>query len=394
MPDMKTADVAIVGGGVIGSACAFFLARNPDFAGRVVVLERDPTYERCSTARSVGGIRQQFSNPENIRMSQFAIEFVRDVQSELSVDDDPVDLSFVEGGYLFLASPEGQSVLADNARTQIGLGADVVSLTPQELSQRFPWLNTDGLAAGVFGQSGEGWIDPYSLLMAFRRKARALGAEYRSAAVTGLARSDTGGFALTLSDGGRLSAGTVINAAGPQAGAVAAMLGIALPVVPRKRMVYVIDCRTPIDNCPLLVDPTGVYVRPESGQYICGTAPPADADPDGEDFTEDYSLFEEIVWPTLAHRIPAFEAIKLQRAWAGLYAVNTLDQNAILGPHPDMPDFLFANGFSGHGLQKSPAVGRAISELVIYGAYRSLDLTRFGFDRIGRNDPIPEINVV
>lgn len=393
MPTPETVDVAIVGGGVIGSACAYFLARDPGFTGTVAVVERDPTYQFCSTARSVGGVRQQFSNPENIRMSQFAIEFLRNVGQELAVDGDPADVALVEGGYLFLASDQGLAQLHANADIQQGLGADLVRLAPDQLRDRFPWLNVDGIAGGVFGQSGEGWLDPYSLLMAFRRKARSLGVRYVTDTVVG-ARSTAEGFDLDLQGGSRIACGTVVNAAGPQAAAVAALFGVDLPVRPRKRMVYVVDCRTPIAGCPLLVDPSGVYVRPESGQFICGTAPPEDTDPDSEDFTEDYSLFEEVVWPTLAARIPAFEAIKLQRAWAGLYAYNTLDQNAILGPHPDLPRLIFANGFSGHGLQQSPAVGRAISELIIHGAYRTLDLGRFGYERILRNEPVPEQNVV
>lgn len=394
MPIPETTDVAIIGGGVIGSACACFLAGEPGFGGTVTVIERDPTYQFCSTARSVGGIRQQFSNPENIRMSQYAADFIRNAGTHLAVDGEPVGLSFVEGGYLFLASTSGLAQLHANADVQQDLGADVVRLTPADLQERFPWLSVDGVAGGVLGESGEGWIDPYSLLMAFRRKARALGVRYVADTVVGATALASGGFTLDLQEGGRLTCCAVVNAAGPKAAGVAALFGADLPIRPRKRMVYVIDCRTPIDNCPLLVDPAGVYVRPESGQFICGTSPPPDVDPDSEDFAEDYSLFEEIVWPTLAARIPAFEAIKLQRAWAGLYAYNTLDQNAILGVHPDIAGLYFANGFSGHGLQQSPAVGRAISELITFGEYRTLDLSRFGYDRILKGEPVPERNVV
>jgi sarcosine oxidase len=199
---------------------------------------------------------------------------------------------------------------------------------------------------------------------------------------------------LTLKSGATIACGALVNAAGYHAHEIAAAAGIALPIRPRKRFVYVFDCRERLERAPLLIDPTGVYFRPEGASYICGVSPPEDQDPDCTDFELDYRLFEEMIWPTLAHRVPAFEAIKLVRAWAGHYDYNTLDQNAILGPHPEIANFYFANGFSGHGLQQSPAVGRAIAELIAYGAYRTLDLRRFSYARVLKNEPIIEINVV
>ncbi len=387
-------DVVIVGGAVTGSAVAYFLAGPLGFKGSVLVVERDPTYETAATPRSAGGIRQQFSTPENIAMSIFGAGFVKSIGEHLSVAGETAEIPFVENGYLFLASAAGRAVLAENHATQTGFGADIALLSPAELGARFPWLNTSDLAAGALGLSNEGWTDPYGLLQAFRRKARSLGVAYVKDEVVGLVRDGNRVAALRLAQGGEIACGAVVNTAGFHAHEVAAMAGLALPVRPRKRFVFVFDCREPVLKAPLLIDPSGVYFRPEGASYICGVSPPEDADPDCLDFEIDYSLFEDTIWPALAHRVPAFEAIKLARAWAGHYDYNTLDQNAILGLHPEVANFYTAAGFSGHGLQQSPAVGRAIAELIVHGGYRSIDLARFGWQRVLENAPLFERNVV
>jgi FAD-dependent oxidoreductase domain-containing protein 1 len=390
----QSCDVAIVGGGVVGSAIAYFLLGQTDFRGRVVVIEKDSTYAEAATSRSAGGIRQQFSTPENIAMSSFGANFVKHVGDYLAVDGEMPSLPFTEWGYLFLATAAGLPILQANHATQQRFGADILLLDPGELKQRFPWLNVEGLAGGSFGQSNEGWIDPYGLLQAFRRKARALGAVYLNDEAIGLERSGGRILAVDLAKAGRLACGHLVDSAGFHAQEVAAMAGIELPIRPRKRFVFVFDCKAPIERAPLMIDPSGVYFRPEGASYICGVSPPEDDDPDCLDFEIDYRLFEETIWPALAERVPAFEAIKLVRAWAGHYDYNTLDQNAILGAHPEIANLYFATGFTGHGLQQSPAVGRATAELIAYGAYRSIDLARFGYERIARAAPIVELNVV
>jgi len=391
---MQSCDVLIVGGGVIGSAIAYFLAGRTDFKGSIVVVEKDATYETAATPRSAGGVRQQFSTPENIQMSMFGAEFIKTAGEHLTVEGEVVDLPFTEWGYLFLATATGLETLRTNHTAQISLGAKVALLTPSELKTRFPWLRVEDLAGGCFGLANEGWTDPYGLLQAFRRKARALGVTYLADEVTGLERVGNRVASATLRGGGRLACGALVNAAGYHARALASMIGIDLPVRPRKRIVYVFDCRDRPERAPLTIDPTGVWFRPEGANFIGGVSPPEEQDPDATDFEIDYGLYEEVVWPTLAHRIPAFEALKLVRAWVGHYDYNTLDQNVILGPHPEVGNFYFANGFSGHGLQQSPAVGRAIAEAIAYGGYRSLDLRRFGFERVLNNQPILELNVV
>ena len=391
---MDKCDVAIIGGGVMGSAIAYFLAADAGFKGSIAVIEKDPTYETAATPRSAGGIRQQFSTPENIRMGAFGAQFVKSIGEHLSVDGEVAQLPFVEWGYLFLATAAGMDVLGRNHVQQAALGASVALLPAPELKERFPWVNVEDLAGGCYGTANEGWTDPYSLLQAFRRKARALGVTYLADEVVDLKRAGAVITSVTLRNAGSLACGTVVNAAGYHAHEVAAKIGIDLPIRPRKRIVYVFECRAPLHGAPLLIDPNGVWFRPEHGSYIGGVSPPEAEDPDCLDFEVDDRLFEEVVWPTLAHRVPAFEAIKLARSWAGHYDYNTLDQNAILGPHPEVANFYFANGFSGHGLQQSPAVGRAIGELIAFGEYRSIDLRRFSYDRVTENRPIVELNVV
>ncbi len=379
-----TRDIVIIGGGVIGSSIAYFLKASPGFTGSVTVLEKDPTYEFGSTARSWGGVRQQFSTPENILISKFTEEFLADITRYLGVDGDPVSVNFEERGYLFLAQEPHIPTLYANNAIQRGLGVNVALLDTDDLARGYPWLNVSDLAGGSLGLSGEGWLDAYSLNQAFRKKAISLGAEYRAVAAIGLERDGNSVTSVRLG----------VNAAGPDAATVAGWIGVDLPVRPRKRYAYSFSCREPISGCPLVIDPSGVHFRPEGRQFIAGCSPAAEDDPDCTDFEIDYGWFEEHIWPILAHRVPAFEAIRMERAWAGHYAYNLLDQNAVLGAHPEIGNFYFANGFSGHGLQQSPAVGRAIAELIIHGEFRSLDLSRLGFERLVTGNALKERNIV
>jgi sarcosine oxidase len=387
-------DVVIVGGGVIGSAIAYFLAAEPSFDGRVLVVEKDFSYRYGSTGRSVSSIRQQFSTPENIAISLYGARFLKQIGNHLSLDGEAPALSFREDGYLFLASPAGLPILRENHALQIAQGADNVLLTPEELAARFPWLEVADLGGGCLGLSMEGWFDPHALLQAFRRKARSLGVSYLEDRVVSLARDGGRVTAAKLASGGRIGCGWLVDAAGPRAAEVAAMADLNLPVHPRKRFVFAFACRSALANCPLVIDPSGLYFRPEGQGFITGISPAADADPDCLDFEIDYEVFETVIWPALAARVPAFAEIRQTTAWAGHYAVNSFDHNAILGPHPEVANFLFANGFSGHGIQQSPAVGRAIMEQIVHGGYRSLDLGRFGYRRLLDDTPLRERNVV
>jgi glycine/D-amino acid oxidase-like deaminating enzyme len=386
-------DVAIVGGGAIGSSIAYALTADAGFRGTVLVVERDPSYQHASSALSASGIRQQFSAPINIRISQYGIEFFRRAGELLACGDERAPISVAEAGYLVLAAPQGLDALRRNHALQIQLGARIALLSPQELLSRFPWLAVEGLGGGCLGLEGEGWFDGYLLLQALRNKARAGGVEYLQDEVVAMSRSGDRVCELQLKSGASVPVGTVINAAGPYARAVAAMAGVALPVEARKRSVFVVSCPVTLPGCPLVCDDSGVWFRPEGAQYICGRSPEAASDREDFALEPDHAFFEAAVWPALAARVPAFASLRLAGAWAGHYEYNSYDQNGIVGFHPEVRNFMLANGFSGHGLQQSPAVGRAVAELIAYGEYRTLDLSELAYERIAAGRPVREMGI-
>lgn len=377
-------EIVIVGGGVMGSSIAWHLAGDPGFDGTVTVVERDPTYARASSALSASSIRQQFSTPLNIHLSRYGIGFLRRARELLDVE-----LGLKEPGYLFLASPAGEAVLRANNAIQRGEGCAVELLDPAALAGRFPSISSEGVALASHGTANEGWFDGPALMQGFRRKARERGVAYLDDEVVGLAP-----HAVTLRSGRTLAARTIVIAAGPWSGEVAAMAGIALPVEPRRRSVFVFDCRAALPLLPLTIDPSGVWFRPEGRLWLAGTTPAPGNDPPGAPLEVQHQEWDDMVWPALAHRVPAFEAAKVVNAWAGYYEYNTFDQNGIVGRHPEIDGIVFATGFSGHGIQQSPAIGRAVAELIVHGSYRTLDLSPFGYERISAGRPVREINVV
>lgn len=389
-------DVVIVGGAVVGSATAFFLATNPDFRGSILVIERDWSYARSATALSSSSIRHQFSNAINVKVSQFGTEFIREFNRNVAVDDDTPEIGFHENGYLFLAGDDqGQEVLERNHATQKSCGADVTLLDADALGRRFPWLNLEGLTLGSYGERGEGWFDSSALMQGFRKKARSLGVEYIEDEVVSVGRDGDRVVSVTTRSGQTIGCGQLVNTAGTRGTLVARMAGLDIPVEPRRRSLFVVDCRTPLEGkVGLTIDPTGVFFRPEGKFYLMGTSPKHDPEVEPDDFDVMHDEFEAEIWPILAQRVPAFEAIKVVNSWAGHYDYCTLDHNVILGPHTDVKNFLFANGFSGHGLQQSPAMGRGLSELITYGAFRTLDLSPFGYERVVANRPFLENAVI
>ncbi len=368
----------------MGSSVAWHLTRDPGFAGTVTVIERDPTYARASSALSASSIRQQFSTPLNIHLSRYGIGFLRAAPELLGVD-----LGLREPGYLFLASAAGEAVLRANNAVQRGEGCAVELLDPAALAARFPDLSTAGIALASHGTANEGWFDGPALMQGFRRAAREQGARYVADEAVGLEA-----HAVTLKSGGRIEADTIVIAAGPWSGEVAALAGIALPVEPRRRSVFVFDCRETLPLLPLTIDPSGVWFRREGRFHIGGTTPAEGNDPPGAPLEVQHQEWDEMVWPVLAERVPAFAAAKVVNAWAGYYEYNTFDQNGIVGRHPDLDSIVFATGFSGHGIQQSPAVGRAVAELIVHGGYRTLDLLPFAYERISAGRPVRELNVV
>jgi FAD-dependent oxidoreductase domain-containing protein 1 len=385
------ADVAIVGGGIMGSALAYWLTRlDPNVS--VVVIERDPTYSTASSALSAASIRQQFTTPVNIRISQASIGFMRQADELLGVAGSVVDIGLKERGYLYLARTSRIASLRRAHAIQRELGADVALLSTSELATRFPWLRTEDLLAGSLGLSGEGWFDGYALLSGFRASARAQGVIYQRGEVCAMDVKGGRIECVRLADGTRLASRFVVNAAGPWARSVASLAGFDLPVAARKRTVYVIGCRAKLESFPLLIDPSGFWIRPEGVSYIAGMPP--QSDPDDAPLEPDYEAFESVLWPALAQRIPAFEEAKLERAWAGYYEMNLFDHNGIVGFHPRIGNLLLLNGFSGHGIQQAPVVSRGVAELICHGRFVTLDLSALSYNRILENRPLPELNVI
>jgi glycine/D-amino acid oxidase-like deaminating enzyme len=387
-------EVVIAGGGVMGSSCAYFLHSSGDFRGSIAVVEPDPSYREAASTRSASSIRQQFSTPLNIALSMFGLDFLRAAPRLLQQAGTVPDLSLVESTYLYLATSEGRRALEERVSVQQLSGVPVRLHDREALAARYRWLHTADLAAGSDTTAGEGWFDGHALLAALRAANLRAGVRYLRDRVIGLEQSGGRIVAAQLQAAGRLPCRYAVNTTGTRARELAASVGVDLPVFPRKRHVFVFSSPVAIAPCPLVIDPSGLWFRPERDRFLCG--PPAEPDPDvaADDFEVDVALFENQAWPLLAHRVPAFEAVRLQSAWVGHYDYNTFDQNAFVGPVPAIPNFLLANGFSGHGLQQSPGVGRGLAEYIRFGRYRTLDLTPLSYARFLANAPLREFNVI
>jgi glycine/D-amino acid oxidase-like deaminating enzyme len=387
-------DIVIVGGGVMGCSVAYHLKLLAP-ALTVLVMERDPRHVAASSALSAGSIRQQFSTPVNIALSRYGFQFLREAGDRLAVDGERPEVGLVERGYLYLATAAGAESLRELNAVQRGCGADIALLAPDALSARFPWLATDDLALASLGLHGEGWFDGYGLLQALRRKAKSLGAEFLRAEAVGLRLSAGRVAAVECSDGRRIGCGELVNAAGPQAARVAACAGVALPVVPVRHSVFVLECPQALPDMPLVIDPCGLWFRPEGARRFLAGAPPRDpASPASATLEVDHAQFDEQLWPALAHRVPAFEALRCVSAWAGFYEMNLFDQNALIGRVPEVANLLLINGFSGHGLQQAPAAGLALAEIVVHGAARTIDVATLGLARIAAGRPVTERNII
>ena len=397
-PAKTSYDVVIVGGAMMGSSVAWFLSDNPDFNGSVLVVERDPTYQYSSTAHTNSCIRQQFSNEVNIRISQFAAEFVKNFRHYLSDDDRVPDVVLQSFGYMYLADNEAfAQTLRENQAIQQSMGAGTRYMTSDEILRDYPFYQLDDIVGANHNLIDEGYFDGNTLFDWWKRSARERGVEYIKNEVVSMSLDSAGTQvqSVTLASGDKISCGRVVNATGPRAARTAAMVGIAIPVEPRKRYTFIFEAEQPLDrDLPLTIDPSGVHMRTDGQYYLAGCPPDDDPAVDYDDFVQDHSIWENKVWPVVAARIPQFEAIRLKNSWAGHYAFNTLDQNAVIGPHTRVGNFYFVNGFSGHGFQQSPAMGRGMAELIAYGEFRTLDLSPFSYQRIEREEPLLEKAVI
>lgn len=398
IPKKSSFDVVIIGGAMLGSSVAWFLSSNKDFRGSILVVEKDPTYEFASTSHTNSCMRQQFSAEINVRISQFAADFVKNFRDYMGGDARVPDVPLHSHGYMYLAdNEEFAAVLRENQKLQTACGAGTKIMSPEDIGRDYPFYNLDDIVAGSINLVDEGYFDGNTLFDWWKRSAREQGVDYIANEVVTMSRSDNGRKVenITLKSGETIACGTVVNASGPRAVLTSRMAGIEIPVEPRKRYTFIFDAETPLDrDLPLTIDPSGVHMRTDGAYYLAGCPPDEDPAVAYDDFVQDHDIWETKAWPAIATRIPQFEAIKLINSWAGHYAFNAFDQNAIIGPHTEVENFLFVNGFSGHGFQQSPAMGRGISELIAYGEYRSLDLTPFSFARIEEGRPFVEKAVI
>lgn len=398
-PAKQSYDVIIIGGAIMGASTAWFLSDNADFNGSVLVVERDMKFENCSTTHTNSCMRQQFSADLNVRISQFAADFVKNIRSYMGGDERVPELGIRSFGYMYLADNDGfADILRENQQVQLQAGAATQLMTAEEIKAAYPFYNVDDIVLGSINLVDEGYWDGSAVNDWWRRQSRERGVEWIENEVVAINRNAAGTRveSVTLASGEVIVCGQLVNASGPRAARTAQMAGIDVPVEPRKRYSWIFKSEQPLEqDLPLTIDPSGVHVRENGGgTYQCGGHSDYDPAVDFDDFAMDQSMWENHVWPILATRIPQFEAIKVQSEWGGHYAMNTFDLNAIMGPHPELSNFIFLNGFSGHGLQQSPAMGRGTAEWLTYGEYRALDLSPFNYERIPGNRPIIEKAII
>ena len=380
-------DVIIIGGAIMGSSTAWFLSQNPDFNGTILVVEKDQKYEFCSTAHTTSCIRQQFSTELNIEISQFAANFINNFQEYMGNDIRAPKLAIKSFGYMYLAADEDfAKKLRTNQKVQVAAGAATELMTPDEMKLRYPFYNVEDIKLGSINLVNEGYWDSITVFEWMKNKARANGVEYIENEVIEIIKnkSEDRVISVKLASGEIINGENFVNATGPRAAIVSKMAGIEIPVEPRKRYSWIFKAENPLDrDLPLTIDPSGFHVRENGGgTYQAGGHGAYDPAVNFDDFIMDNDLWENTVWPILFNRIPQFESLRLISQWAGHYAMNTLDQNAIIGPHSTVQNFFFQNGFSGHGTQQAPAMGRAIAELLTYGSYKTINMSAFKYERL------------
>mgnify|MGYP001266583402 FL=1 len=399
IPSHDKYDVVIIGGATMGSSTAWFLSQNPDFNGTILVVEKDQKYEFCSTAHTTSCIRQQFSTKLNVEISQFAADFINNFQEYMNNDARVPKLAIKSFGYMYLADNEGFAKnLRSNQKIQAASGAATELLTPEEIKLRYPFYNVEDIKLGSINLVNEGYWDSITVFEWMKNKAQENGVEYVENEVTELKKNNSGDriCSIKLASGETISGEKFVSATGPRAASTSKMAGIKIPVEPRKRYSWIFKAKNPLDrDLPLTIDPSGFHVRENGGgTYQAGGHGAYDPAVDFDDFTMDNELWENTVWPILFNRIPQFDSLKLISQWAGHYAMNTVDQNAIVGPHNIIQNFFFLNGFSGHGTQQAPAMGRATAELLIYDTFKTIDMSAFKYERLLSGNKVIEEAII
>jgi FAD-dependent oxidoreductase domain-containing protein 1 len=387
----KKYDITIIGGGIVGSAVAYFVLREAP-AISICVVEPDPTYEFASALRASGGCRVQFTCPENIGMSLFSIGFIKQFEATMATATRAAPVDWVEGGYLFIVPPENAAALERNVDRQRAHGCVVDLLGPAGLKDKFPSMNVSDLGAGAHTPH-DGWCDPNGLLWGFRRKAAELGAEYIEGRFESADYDNAKVKAIRLAGGGRIEADAFVNATGAWSGEVARKFGMHLPIVPMRRFEHYFTAGSPLERLPYVKDVHRLAFRSEGKGFSGGLVDGSEQR--GFNFEIDHDYFENVVWPAVAHRFPVFEAAKCHRTWSGLYEVNELDGNPVMGAwNNGLPNLYTVAGFSGHGMMHAPAAGRGIAELMVHGKFKTLDLGRLGYERVEQRAPYAEEGIL
>lgn len=385
----KNYDVLIMGGGIMGSSIAYHLAKE-GFGGKIAVLEKDPSYEFSSTCLSLAGFREQFTLEVSIKMAMYGIDKAESFDEEMAVGGEPANISFEQTGYLILANSDDElTKLKSINQLQRKLGARTEILTPEEIQRLIPEINLESITGGSFGHR-DGVVDPYGFMQGYIKSAKSLGVEYVYEQVTEIERKENTLRAVKTSNGNTYEAAIIVNTAGVWGAELGKMVGIDIPIKPLRRMCYFFVTPHRFSSTfPRTINGVGASVMNEkSGGMI--TSRRKDDDEFGFNFKVDDNFFYDTIWPEIAERFPQLETLKLKRGWSGLYSMCIHDSNDIIGGHPELDNLFMALGFSGHGLQQSPAVGRGLAELIRLGRYETLDLTPFRIERFAENDLIPE----
>ena len=373
-------DVVIIGAGCIGTAAGLAL-KEADPALDVVVVEPDYSYEFAATGKGTGGVRQLFTRPENIWLSQITLEAIDDWKNWGSVDGQPApDLEWQQNGYMFMVGENDLASLHENYETQVANGVEAEWIEHPELAERFPEIVTDDMVAAVLS-TRDGWLNPNVFFDVLQRKARAAGVTF----ITGKVRSVNaqGGTvtSVTLESGDTIEARSFINAAGVHAPQLARQVGMEIPVEPMRRHEHYIETEHDISHLPFFKDVHGLAVHAFKNGISVGLV---DFDhPGGENFDLDPADYTARVLPALQERFSGFGELTLRDSWTGLYDQNRLDGNMIIGNAPGVAEnFFVACGFSGHGFMHALGVGRGLAELAIHGEYQTLDLSNMGYQRV------------